>query len=126
MKNINIDIKKTVPQAIRLQVYKESLKILQDVSNSIKYKIEQKKHHGVFGSVGLCVLLPCVLWDLESYLDKEPDNKHWDYRDTIIGFPELKSKIDLICNTKSIDPYKNNKIRIEILKGIINDKNWQK
>lgn len=126
MKNINIDIKKTVPQAIRLQVYKESLKILQDVNNSIKYKIEQKKYYGMFGSIGLCVLLPCVLWDLESLLDNGYNFKVWDYRDTIIGFPELKSKIDLIYHTKSIDPYKKNKIRIEILKGIINDQNWQK
>lgn len=39
---------------------------------------------------GICMLLPCLYWDLNHFCDKSPDGVDWDYRDTKKWFPEIK------------------------------------
>lgn len=84
MKNTQIsNVGILVPKEIRLEVYKEALEIFKN--NTKKSDLNTKS--------GLCLLLPCILWDLENFLDKAPDGKHWSYSDTGKRFPELTDNV---------------------------------
>ena len=86
-------------------MYKEALEI-----------IEKDIPRFGMGSFSLCLLLPCILWDLKTASSLTPDGKHWDYIDTIIAFPELKSFLK--DNTR-----KTNEERIAFLKQTISTLN---
>lgn len=96
-----------VPKARRLFVYKQALYILK---NNIHC-------YGLPSNKGLCLLLPCVLWNLNHYLDNDPNGDFWLYTRTVITFPEIADKIKLV--KQSSDP---NQTRINILTKII--KEW--
>lgn len=78
MRNKKILPDNVVPPRIRLGVYKEALGNIE--SNTFKYEME---------SFGLCLLLPCILWDLKSYLKNAPNGEDWTTEGTQILFPEL-------------------------------------
>ncbi len=110
MKNLHIkNLGQVVPAEIRLEIYKTALRIIE-------------KQERVFGllkdSYGLCLLLPCVLWNLDNYLSKAPDGNNWSYFTTSSSFPELTSKVLDKLNKTETDEQAN-KIRIKFLKDFI-------
>ncbi len=108
MKNKHIkNLGEVVPAKIRLEVYKEALEI-----------IEKNLWKSGTNGHGLCVLLPCCLWNLISFLDKAPDGKDWKYQATTISFPELDSKILNKLNKTNTEK-EINKLRIKFLKKFI-------
>lgn len=88
MKNTHIKtLTKPIDKSTRLSVYKESLEIFDQ--NQV---------------IGLCLLLPMVLWGsedyLEYYLDEEP-RQNWCWKDTPTAFPELTQEVlDKISSTR--------------------------
>ena len=71
-----------LPKEVKLQVYKRALEII-------------KKDKLVFGletSLFLCLLLPCILFDLTMYLQSQPNGKVWVYYLTKKSFPEINYK----------------------------------
>ena len=80
MKNKHIKPHELVPPHIRLRVYRKASKLL-----SQDYPIS-----GMTEDRGLCMVLPCVLWDLENYLHKAPNGSDWEYYKMYLMFPELK------------------------------------
>lgn len=100
MKNEHILPGQIVPENIRLEVYKEAL---QHVKNEIpKSRI---------AGFGLCLLLPCVLWDLYYYCDEAPCGETWAYYDTEKTFPEMKGIIQAVGKTKTDEDLKRTRIQ---------------
>lgn len=84
MKNTQItNLGILVPIEIRLDVYKKALKILEN----------SRKKSRLNSDDGLCLLLPCVLWNLEYWQDRAPDGYHWYYCNTSKSFPELNYSV---------------------------------
>jgi hypothetical protein len=77
MKNTDILPGQLVPEEIRLEIYREALRQLDE---PLKYELEDYY---------LCLLLPCILWELEYYLD-DPDSGSWEYLQTKKMFPEIQ------------------------------------
>jgi hypothetical protein len=106
MKNTQIkNLKDVVPKEIRLQVYKDAL----------DYYHTPKKDRRNWAE-GLCLLLPCILWDLCHYLD---DSIVWDYDETSTAFPELEKHLSEIYKCKGDKA--RNKYRLSILTKWISD-----
>jgi hypothetical protein len=82
MRNKKYTLEKELPKKIKLQVYKEALELYKNDENTIQQ----------FG-VGLCLVLPCVLWELSHYLDY-PHNEDWRHYDTPKAFPEIRYYLD--------------------------------
>lgn len=99
----------------RLATYERALELLEDFYSTGKYLPYSPKGE----SLGLCLLLPCILWDLHSYLSDDPDDKSWDYEDTQIAFPELSNYLDAISDAQG-NTEKNN-CRLECLKKMIEE-----
>jgi len=108
MKNLDILPNQEVPPNIRLEVYKEALQLIQsDTDRSKRNKL----------GIGLCLLLPVLLWELECYCSKLSNGRVWFYDQITKMFPELTSKkIDIITRTHADQ---RDKIRIEFLKEMI-------
>lgn len=95
MKNIHIkNLLSEVPKEIRLQVYKEALEYYDKELYNILYNLITPPGlcTGYYG-IGICLVLPCILWELHNYLSASPANEVWDYEDTSIAFPELSKEI---------------------------------
>jgi len=84
MKNTDIQNldKGIIPIKIRLEVYKEAL---EHITNNIWHQSE--------AGFSLCLLLPSLLWDLNSYLSLAPDGQEWVWAETPLAFPELTDTI---------------------------------
>ena len=78
MRNENIKIGKNAPKAIRREVYAEAIRVIE--RDKIVYKLN---------CFPLCLILPCILWELDSFLDKTPQGEDWDQWDIPGIFPEL-------------------------------------
>ena len=78
-----------VPLFKRIEVYKSSLDILND---------DRMKYH----YSGLCIMLPCILWNLNSHLDSV-NGEEWDWMETKNMFPEIEPFIESICILETID-----------------------
>ena len=78
MKNKDIGTRKRVPKAVRREIYTEAIQI-----------IEKGEPVSRLSTFPLCLLLPCVLWELSSFLNNNPQDKGWDQWDTPNMFPEL-------------------------------------
>jgi hypothetical protein len=109
MKNKKItSLLEIVSVDIRISVYKKAIKLIEKQI--------------IFASVegyGLCLLLPCILWDLKHYCDLAPNGKDWEYRDTIIAFPELTE--EMIVELLDVEATIRNIKRVELLKQFIID-----
>lgn len=118
MKNEHIlNLHQVVPIEIRLEVYKEAILALKQ-TDSDKYSL--------IGSKGLCLLLPCILWDLETFSDETPEYKNWDWHDATIAFPELTEKVIKLLKMFQPDDKKTfakskNAYRITFIKQWIED-----
>jgi hypothetical protein len=106
MKNTNItSLKKPVPVNIRIEIYEEAISIIKEG----RPKYSMSDFH-------LCILFPCILWDLESFYNPGPSNgEDWEYEDTTIAFPELTEKIISQINSCS----NKNDLRIMLLENFI-------
>lgn len=101
MKNTHILPNTEVPIELRKEVYREALRIIE--IGKPRYSID---------SFGLCLLLPCVLWELRHVLENAPNGKDWDFYHTENMFPELK---DFLIKGKKY----TNQERINFLKSVI-------
>lgn len=113
MKNKTIRLDEVVPEKIRFSVYKKVLEILKTIKNN-------KSLYGMSSydnSFGLCLLLPCVLWNI-NYLDDAPYGENWNWHDVPDAFPEVADGIKIIESAKSED---KPQLRIQILEEIINN-----
>lgn len=116
-----------IPPEIRLLVYKKAISQIKRKTYT-KYGLE---------SAQLCLLLPCILWDLKSYTSFGPNNYNWE--NTNNAFPEFTDKeinsitsIPINLSAESAiakSRRKRDKKRLEILKnavikvnGILNQK----
>ena len=72
--NTDVTLDKPIDDELRLWVYKEAL---------LYYTGVKWTDYGSH-SLGLCLLLPCILWNLPSYIDTK-----FKMYETSIGFPEL-------------------------------------
>lgn len=110
MKNIHIvDLRREVPAEIRLEVYKDALDYL-----------EADYYEKNWGG-GLCLILPCALWDLPHYCSNSPDGYPFDYYYTIKAFPELTR--DMTAEISRLDwqsAEKANEYRKNLLREWIN------
>ena len=118
MKNTNIkNLDKVIPKRIRFSVYKEALKLLEDASklpsNSYDVYGMGTRNDNLFG---LCLLLPCILWNLENYCHPAPDNTDWDWYNTSFAFPEIAKGVKLIMGSSVTQKAK---FRIKVLKDIL-------
>lgn len=98
MKNQECLPNKVVNAEKRLSVYKAAIKFINR---------KKKRPHRVYNlssyDAGLCILLPCILWNI-NYLKNGPYNISWDYRKTSKMFPELtKRDINAIQKTYNSD-----------------------
>ena len=107
MKNYDCTLGEIVPETIRLEVYKEALDFIEN--DGEKYGLDKYD--------GLCLLLPCVMWDLDHYLNNDPNNCCWAYTETIKSFPEFGELIHSII--KCVDKNVEVESRIEVLKSCI-------
>lgn len=69
-------------------------------------------------SFGLCLLFPCLLWDLDEYLSYAPNGRYWSYSQTSSSFPELTDEVITEISKTKTDNLAN-KLRIEFLKEFI-------
>lgn len=102
-----------LPVEVRREVYTKCIDILEEMLDN--------PTQSFFGAntksdeLGLCILLPCILYNLEHYLDKAKGKKeNWWYGDTPKAFPEVKDYIDTVRYLGTLKG--RNERRIEILK----------
>jgi len=108
-KNINILPNTLVPTDIRIDTYKKAIDIIKNGAPK----------HGVFPH-GICLLLPCVLWNLQHYCDDAPNGDGWNYQDTPNQFPELtQARLNKIKEADWDNDRAKNKARINALRGMI-------
>lgn len=107
MENTNILPNTLVPDDIRLQVYKKAVKLILTKDEILSYR----------WAYGLCLLLPCILWNLPDYECSSPNDLSWDWRDTKNMFPELTD--DYLYAVKGTELNYGNSIRIDYLQGWI-------
>ncbi len=68
-----------IPKEVKLEVYVKALEIIK----------EDKLVYGLEKNLFLCLILPCILWDLKSYFQYQPNGKVWVYYQTKKSFPEI-------------------------------------
>jgi hypothetical protein len=106
MKNKNILPREVVPEKIRLGIYKKAL--TQVEAGYLSHELSGNK---------LCLLLPCLLWDLESYLDDITPGVYFNWYDTPKMFPEMKG---IVAEVRGLKDSERTLIRIEYLTNAIN------
>jgi len=74
-----LNLKQEVPKEIRLEVY---IKAVEYINNPIQTK-----------GFGLCIILPVLLWDLNTFIAASPDGNDWSYQETCKAFPELTDEV---------------------------------
>lgn len=115
MKNKHIkNLKEVVPAELRLEVYRETLEFIKN--NPIG------THNRVDLGAGLCVLVPSILWGLDSAFDCAPDGEDWCFSETRIAFPEISNKVVVRISEGTLSPDRE-VLRIEVLEEII--LNWK-
>ena len=91
LKNIEYRLNKNLPpKEVKLDVYKEALEYYLNLQKGGLCKYDG----GVEGGLGLCLILPTLMWNLNSYLENleiDGETEYWSYRDTEIAFPEISS-----------------------------------
>lgn len=85
MNNIKIKPGQLVPEKIRLECYARAI-----------VQIENKIYTQTYAVItpSLCLLLPCILWELNSFREKAPNGQPWNFHDTVNMFPEFGYRFD--------------------------------
>lgn len=121
MKNRQYTLKEALPFNVRLNVYIEAL--IDYRANYIDTRFSGLET--VTENIGLCLALPCILWNLGHYLDEvtyDDGRKEyrWDYKDVHKAFPELAEGHGVLFsklgNVRSI---KTNADRVKVLESIV-------
>lgn len=112
MKNETINIGDPIPDEIRLEVYKEAKVHIENAIKNPEYDV-----YGLEGFMGLCTLLPCILYDLETFEDDQPNGLYWEYELTPVSFPELAGFIEKIDKIEG--QRERNKMRLKFLNSSI-------
>jgi hypothetical protein len=115
LRNINIIPSSLVPVEIRIEVYKEAMKIIK----------RGEPAHGLH-FLELCLLLPCILWNLKHYCDDSPSGLMWYIEETPNMFPELTRNrlnriISIAWDKMGIHIKEKNKMRIIVLREMIKE-----
>jgi hypothetical protein len=118
-KYIHPSLNIVVPPKERLKVYQEAKKYLKAEPSS-RFNDNKDK---IVDELGVCMLLPCLLWNLDSYLDNIPEsNRYWSYSDTVLAFPEFTDKdIDYITSFRSLEARK--KARYKVMNKAVKEVN---
>ena len=112
-KYIHPNLRVEVPKELRLEIYKKAVEYYNNYNPQKDWGVAKTKGRG------LCVVLPCILWDLVSYWEIPPHlTESWKHYDTQIAFPEIKPWIQYAVLKKFDDI--NISMRIEFLQEIIN------
>lgn len=115
MKNTHIqNLDEVIPADIRLQTYIDTLGYYEQ-----RKWDEEDESEGYYGD-GLCLVLPCIMWDLYNYLSNTPDGEYWDWTDTQKAFPELFRDIHKIYGAKRNRLNRNN-VRMKLLRNWIKE-----
>ena len=105
MKNAHIKVGDVVPAEIRIQCYEECIMVIESRQNPI-----------MMSEPFTCLLLPCILWGLDSLMQASPTNEEWEADDTIKMFPEWTN---LVVNQIVKTFAEKDKTRIKLLKKAI-------
>ena len=101
----------------RLEIYKRAVHIYH---NNIPNLYGVTNVVDTANVLGLCLLLPCILFDSNNYNDDQPNGEYWDYDNTIESFIELKDfPIHPWQRESKGLPDMNNAIRESILRECI-------
>lgn len=80
-----------VPKEIRLEVYKKAKELIENWEEEINFGLQTPQ---------LCLLLPCILYNLENYLDDSGNGETWSTCDTVLAFTEFTEEdIEAIANS---------------------------
>lgn len=106
MQNEHIKVGNTVPASIAIECYEKCIQAIEKNEN--------------FADAGnaTCLLLPCILWDLKSYLDNGPDDC-WTPMDTPKMFPEWPKEVIRKISSVEVKDALRNPVRIKLLKQAI-------
>lgn len=118
MKNEQYTLEKKLPLEIRREVYIEAHRRLKDsLRNGNDYDIKE-----LCGTISgqLCLILPCILWDLSHYMNNGPHGA-WHWHDVKIAFPEIKNFVENKAKYLGPELYAAERIqaRIDFLNKII-------
>ena len=104
------DEKRVVPKKVRLEVYERAIEI-----------IEKNEKQSQMSGHSLCLLLPCILWNLNRFTNCKPNGEPFRYENTKYMFPELTEKIlDDIKHNSYIMNINVNDIRLKHLLNFVN------
>ena len=91
MRNKKYILGNKIPKKVRLDVYMRAI----DYYKNILLKGEITNEYKKLG-IGLCIVLPCYLWGLKSYMDKGPNNYDWQYWKAADSFIEADTLIRFV------------------------------
>lgn len=115
MKNTHIqNLDEIIPKDIRVQTYIDALEYYEQ-----RKWDKEDKSEGDYAE-GLCLVLPCIMWDLYNYLSIAPDGEYWHWTKTQEAFPELGRDIHNV-DSNMISKGKKNKIRMVLLRNWIKE-----
>lgn len=107
MKNENISPGEEVPVEIRIEIYKEAIKL-----------IETGEPIAELSTFCLCLTLPCILWELDSFLSVAPNGEPYDSNDAPNMFPELTPERIYSIETYP-DNFGRNDQRLKVLNNML-------
>jgi hypothetical protein len=99
-------MKKEVAPLLRLQVYNETMELIQ-ADDTKRIDLGE----------GLCLILPGVLWESVPFSHTRPAAWNWDNDNTQVMFPELTT--ERINAIMFCDYYHQDEKRIEMLEEMI-------
>jgi len=115
MKNVDILPNQLVPIEIRLEVYEKAIELIEKDENFARLN-DTDDNNGY----PTCLLLPCILWDLNHYLDTAPNGQSYSFHTITQMFPEWNKDIVnsiILAETKK----ELNILRIKYLKQSVNN-----
>lgn len=117
MKNEQYTLEKKLPLEIRREVYIEAHRRLKDsLRDDNDYDIKE-----LFGTMSgqLCLILPCILWDLPHYMYNGP-HRAWHWEEVGTAFPEIQELVDNTAKyLGELDGVERIQARIDFLNKII-------
>lgn len=111
MKNAQYTLDAPLPKEVRLECFKEAIEYYKRKINGLSTKNKGR---------GLCLALPSILWDLDSYLGNPPHIEEWHCLQTPKAF--VFDLSDLLLKLQSVNSSeKAFKVRIKFLEKLIKD-----
>ena len=112
-KYIHPNLRVEVPKELRLEIYKKAVEYYNNYNPQNDWSVSKSKGRG------LCLVLPCILWDLVDYYGNPPHlTEPWKHHDTQFAFPEINPWVQ--CVNSIGTGYITISMRIEFLQEVIN------